>query len=161
MCKDDGSSEDDEMTTSQHWLNSIDRGGLHHVEDVTYMVFLAMEQNFRHHLKVSNVHEMNSNFKQKVIRELVKNDNIHFYWCMLALDLDAEKEVVLLRLVVEHWVAARGFSFAGAYMEIYKQYMKKSLQRSLKDHEPHSVITNTIVLCNNEYYCTCCSMMIT
>lgn len=130
MCKDDGSSEDSEPTTSQHWIASIDRGGLCHVKDVTYMVFLAMEENLRHHLKVSNVREMNSDFRDKVVMELVKNDDVNFYWCMLALDLDAEKESVLLKLLVEHWVTVRGFSFAGAYMEMYKQYTKRSLQRS-------------------------------
>ena len=60
MCQDDGSSEDNEMTTSKDWTNSIDRGGLCHVKDITYMVFLAMEENLRHHLKVK---EMNSDFR--------------------------------------------------------------------------------------------------
>ena len=129
MCKDD-SDEGNEMTSSQQWINSIDRGGLCHVKDVTYMVFVAMEENLRHHLKVSNVSEMNDDFREKVVTELVKNDDIMFYWCMLTLKLDAEKEGVLRRLVVEHWVTVRGFSFAGAYIEMYKQCTKKSLQRS-------------------------------
>ena len=132
MCKDkdDGNSEDPEPTASHHWIANIDRGGLCHVKDVTYMVFVTMEENLRHHLKVSNVTEMNSDFREKVVTELVKNDDVSFYWCMLALDLDAEKESVLLKLLVEHWVTVRGLSFAGAYMEMYKQHVKKSLQRS-------------------------------
>lgn len=73
---------------------------------------------------------MNDNFREKVVTELVKNDDIMFYWCMLTLKLDAEKEGVLRRLVVEHWVTVRGFSFAGAYIEMYKQCTKKNLQRS-------------------------------
>ena len=83
MCKDDAGNEDNEVTSSQQWTNSIDRGGLCHVKDVTYMVFVAIEENLRHHLKVSNTSEMNDDFREKVVTELVKNADINFYWCML------------------------------------------------------------------------------
>ena len=94
------------------------------------MVFVAMEENLQHHLKVSNTSEMNDDFREKVVTELVKNDDINFYWCVLTLKLDAEKDGVLRRLVVEHWVTVRRFSFAEAFIEMYKQCRKKSLQRS-------------------------------
>ena len=35
-----------------------------------------------------------------------------------------------MAMITELWVTVRGFSYAGAWMELYKQRVKKTLQRS-------------------------------
>ena len=61
---------------------------------------------------------------------LVNSEDVAFHISMAALDLEAEEETALAQLLTHHWIRIRGFSFAGAYMELYKQKSKKALQRS-------------------------------
>jgi len=68
--------------------------------------------------------------QDKLISCLVQIERVASYIRMANLDLEPEEEIVLVRLLVEHWIRIRGFSFAGAYMELYKQKSKKNLQRS-------------------------------
>ncbi len=129
MCGDSSSSEDEHKSaSSRDRITSVDRGGLCHVKDTTYMVFVAMEENLRHHFKISNVREMTDDFRKKVVKELLENEDIGFYRSMLALSLEPKGEAVLLKMLVEHGVTVRGFSFA--YVEVYKQHVKKNQQKS-------------------------------
>ena len=65
------------------------------------------------------------------VQEIRKeNTRGFFYWSMLSIDWEEEESSELLRYIVEHWVTVRGFSFAGAYLEKYKQEHKKSVQKS-------------------------------
>jgi len=45
-CEDEDNN-DQEATSSETWLNSIDRGGLWHISDTTFVVFQAMEEVVR------------------------------------------------------------------------------------------------------------------
>ena len=49
-------------------------------------------------------------------------------WSIVAADMVGDE---LIKLIVEEWVKIRGFSFAGSWLELYKQRnKKKTLQRS-------------------------------
>ena len=49
---------------------------------------------------------------------------------MLAVNWDNEEADALLPIIAEQWVTVRGFSFASAWMENFKQTNKKSIQKS-------------------------------
>lgn len=51
-------------------------------------------------------------------------------WSDLSINWGKEESNKLLRLIVEHWMTVRGFSFTSAFMERYKQKHKKTVQKS-------------------------------
>ena len=58
------------------------------------------------------------------------NDEIQFYWCLLAADWEEEGAQALLELVVNLWTTIQGHSFASAWVEKYKSVNKKMFQKS-------------------------------
>jgi len=128
MCGED--KETDHRDASTDWITSIDRGGLCHIKDTGYRVFHVMEEELRNHLRISNVRNLSDCCRDKLVSCLVQSERVASYIRMANLDLEPEEQVVLVRLLVEHWIRIRGFSFTGAYMELYKQKSKKNLQRS-------------------------------
>ena len=50
--------------------------------------------------------------------------------CMLTADVSDTDATVVLEMLVKLWIVIRGFSFTSAWLELYKQRKKKSLQRS-------------------------------
>ena len=65
--------ESDEDDESEEWVQSIDRGGLKHVTNMTYMASEAMEVEFRKHLIISNV--INTH---KIKTEIENNGDVQF-----------------------------------------------------------------------------------
>jgi len=57
--------EEDNIFHSADWVNAVDRGGLKHVNNATYHVFLAMELEIRRHLSVESAQKINAGFKLK------------------------------------------------------------------------------------------------
>ena len=52
MCLSQFEEMDDVVTDDlQDWINAIDHGGLIHIDNDTYELFLAMEKELRNHLK--------------------------------------------------------------------------------------------------------------
>ena len=60
----------------------------------------------------------------------MRDEEVKMNWSIVALDINVEIGKELLKMIVEEWIKIRGFSFAGAWLELYKQRSKKSLQRS-------------------------------
>ncbi len=46
---------DEERKTSAEWVNLVDRDGLWHITNATFMFFCAIEEVLRSHLKVSAI----------------------------------------------------------------------------------------------------------
>ena len=61
-----------------------------------------------------------------------RHDDVLFHWSILAMNWDNEEADALLPLIAEQWVTVRGFSFASAWMEKFKQTNKKSIQKNKK-----------------------------
>lgn len=118
----------DDETESEQWTNSIDRGGLKHVNSMAFMLFAQMELVLRRHLNSRQANE-HSDLRQATTK-ITSDDDVQFYWIMLAVEWEEEEAQELLRLIVQHWITLRGFSFASAIMEKYKQTHKKSIQKS-------------------------------
>jgi hypothetical protein len=110
---------------SEEWTNLLDRGGLTHVSDVIYMVFHAMEFSFKENFKIE------SNKTTKGISEkILASEDLLFYWSLVSVNWNEKESTELLRMIVEHWITIRGFSAASAFIEIYKQQNKKTVQKS-------------------------------
>ena len=119
---DDG---DEEHDSSCDWIQLIDRGGLTHVNNVTYDAFLSMELELRKHLR----REQPPNFRE--VAEIIKNnDDVQFSWSLVAADWEEEEAQALLSLIIDLWITIRGFSFASSWIEKYKTEHKKSTQKS-------------------------------
>ena len=123
---DDG--EESDIDESEDWIQLIDRGGLTNVNDVTYHLFVAMELEIRKHLQSQSPQDVR--FKDKMTDNILKNDDVLFYWSMLSADWSEGNAEVLIHIVIELWITIRGFSYASAWMEKYKASQKKTVQKS-------------------------------
>ena len=107
----------------------MDRGGLKHVSNRVYMLFLSMETELRKHLTPSCAHET-AGVKDVAIAAVKEDEDVLLQWSMLSGNWGEEEAGALLHHIVDHWIVIIGFSFTSAFMESYKQETKKSLQKS-------------------------------
>ena len=86
---------------STDWVNCIDRGGLQHVDDITFSLFAAMELEFqRHTTDISD----DETIKKKAMDGILENDDVQVYWECLSIEWDGEIARSLLKLITEHWI---------------------------------------------------------
>ena len=79
---------------SSEWINLIDQGGLVHVNDACYQLFLAIEHATRQELQVSKVGSMDDGFRTYLENMLSTDDDILFNWTMITGN-ETEREDVL------------------------------------------------------------------
>ena len=58
LCLAELNEEDENEDESEAWMNMIDRGGLKHVDNLTYTLFATMELVLRQHLNSRNVNDL-------------------------------------------------------------------------------------------------------
>ena len=117
-------------TPTTAWIMEVDRGGLWHVKEGTFMLFQAMEEEVREHFRMGKVSTIGAGYRATVVNKIIDNGDVEFYWCMLTTDLSSVDADTLLQMLVELWVTIRGFSFVSGWIELYKQEKKENLQRS-------------------------------
>ena len=117
-------------TPTTAWINEVDRGGLWHVKEGTFMLFQAMEEKVREHFRIGKVSTTGEGYRATVVKKIINNEDVAFYWCMLTTDLSGDDADLLLQMLVELWVTIRGFSFVSSWIELYKQEKEENLQRS-------------------------------
>ena len=125
-------STSDSQNTAEEWTNLVDRGGLFHVKETTFQLFVALEDEVRKYLgQLSSPHSLAQ--KAQFLKSLCRCDDVQFYWCISAADfevVDTDVHEHVLKMVVDLFLTIRGFSYASAWIENYKQVHKKSTQRS-------------------------------
>lgn len=121
---DDGDEIDD---SSQDWIHCIDRGGLTRVNNATFDVFVAIEHELRSRLYHESVPP---EFSDRMKKEITENEDVQFFWSMLSTEWEEESGDVLLEMIVNQYVKIRGFSYASAWLEEFKQINKKTTQKS-------------------------------
>ena len=114
--------------SSQEWVKAVDRGGLQHVSDEIFMLFVSMELQLRRQLSEQQLSE--ADIKRAAIAAIISDEEVLFYWSMVAYNWEDDVSDILLEMIVNNWVTVRGFSFTSAFMEKYKQETKLSLQKS-------------------------------
>ena len=82
----------------------MDRGGLYHVSDNTFQLFLTMELEIRQSFSTFNP----TATKETVLEKILKNDDVFDQWYDMSSSWGDESED-LLQMVAEHWITIRGF----------------------------------------------------
>ena len=116
-------NDDPKIDESKDWLEIVDRGGLCHVGNDTFEVFLALEKELR---KILASEQLDGAVKAK----LVESEAVQFIWYVISADWDEHISHHLLQSIITEWVKIRGFSLAGAWVEKYKSANKKTTQKS-------------------------------
>ena len=126
--------EDTEENTpydpSRDWIEITNRGGIISVTDEAFEVFCSIEGLVREHFRKDRAKEISGGMKAELCTKITSNEEVQSKWEVIARDMDDEVGRKLLAMITELWVTVRGFSYAGAWMELYKQRAKKTLQRS-------------------------------
>ena len=124
--------ESDKATISDanfsEWINLFDQGGLVHINDACYQLFLAIEHATQQERQISKVGSMNDGFQTYLENTLSTDDDILFNWTMITGN-ETEREDILLALI-KLWITTRCFSFAKAVMEKYRNDSKKTTTKS-------------------------------
>ena len=133
LCCDD--DDEDGENDAKEWEELIDRGGLCHVKDETYQLFHAMELLVHQHLTIQRASKLAPGSRPELEKEVLEDEEVLFAWSIASVELDDKTSTILLKMIVELWLTIRGFSFAGAFIEQYKNATKKGLQRSQALHK--------------------------
>lgn len=112
---------------SKDWMETVDRGGLKNVSNMTYMMFTSVELELRKYIMEQNQSAELQLTKAK--EEIITNDDVQFYWSMVSSTWQENVGTVLLDLMIDLWIQIRGHSTASSWLEQYKQD-KKSVQKS-------------------------------
>ena len=115
----------DALNTDEEWTLRVDRGGLWYVKNTTHLLFVAIEEEVRKHLK-----QLKSDSCQKstIVSSVVTNEEVEFYWLITQADFDVGDEdtyKILLQKIVELYLTVRGFSYASNLVEKFKQITSK------------------------------------
>ena len=113
------------MFQSEDRTYIIDHGGLIHVSDTTYMLFVAMEVEIRKNLSQLS---LLTNFKEMAITNILGSQE--FLQCRSEISINwGDESDDLKEMIVNQYVTGRGFSAAGAFIEKYKQKKQKIVQK--------------------------------
>lgn len=78
-------------TPTTTWINEVDRGGLWHVKEGTFMLFQAMKEEVKEHFRIGKVLTMDEGYRATVVKKIINNEDVTFYWCLLTTDLSSFK----------------------------------------------------------------------
>lgn len=120
--------EESLLSYTTEWSNKIDRGGLFDVSDLSFLLFRCLEVKFRQGYlpTLQRPATSSSTTKQDVITMILEDEEVQFYWSMLALDIDEEdKSTNLLKDIVNLWLNIRGFSAVHAIVEESKETKRR------------------------------------
>lgn len=84
----------------------------------------------RQHLTIQRAGKLTPGSRPELEKKVLEDEEVLFAWSIASVELDDRTSATLLRMIVELWLTIRGFSFAGAFIEQYKNATKKGLQRS-------------------------------
>ena len=110
-----------EEEVAAEWVRAVDGGGLWQIKLGTFFLFCAIAEELHSYLKFSRVKEISDGAKMEIVRAIISNDDVAFYWSMLCTGAGDEEKDELLSQIVDLRVTIRGFSFARSWMEMFKQ----------------------------------------
>ena len=95
---------------SSEWVNAVDYGGLTQVNNITFQLFLEVEDRFRSLLSAScNPTEC--------VEGLTANEDVQCVWSSTSVDWTKSCTETLLEMIVSEWVKIQEFSDTSTYME--------------------------------------------
>ena len=84
---------------SSEWISHVDRGGVVHVNDECFQLFLSMECAIRRHLENTKDRKGDEIFKN--MENILSCDDVLFDWLMITGDEEEHKE--LLTHITKQW----------------------------------------------------------
>jgi len=115
--------------TSDAWVNIANRGGLVHVHNSVHKFFVSVERVIQSFFSIRKASKLPANIKGSILDGILNDEKVCSSWSAIGTELNPEDCNMLLKMVANLFVTICSFSFAGAYIELYKQSTKKSLQR--------------------------------
>ena len=94
------------------------------INNITFELFLAMEYELRSHIGAQNI------YKEAASHIKTSEDVLFFLWDIISTNWEEKVISLLLNLMVQLWIKIRGFSYASAWVEMYKVTHKKTTQKS-------------------------------
>jgi len=74
-------------------------------------------------------HSLDCSSKESLLNAIMQEEDVQFQWCMMTTTIQDASASTLLRMLCEHYVTIRGYSFAGSCVELYKKSSKRALQK--------------------------------
>lgn len=115
--------------TSEEWTDAVDRGGLHHINDSTFLCFYLMELVIRQQLLTLNLSHLNDSTQSQIMSAMVSNEILQSLW-KSTITIEDENSATLFKMISELYLTIRGFAFAKSCLELYKRREKRQLGKS-------------------------------
>ena len=93
------SGDGDTELSSANWVNSINRGGLIRVNDMTFERFLSTGLQLRSHLKINTTH-----LGDEVVVQITESEDVLFLWSIISASWDVNHcSTALLKKIAKMW----------------------------------------------------------
>ena len=92
--------EDESEDDLQNLIQSIDRGGLCHVNNDVYGLFLALEKELRKRISLNKLSDMTPELR----KELKESESVQFMWYLISADWDDDSSSQMLDSIIAEWV---------------------------------------------------------
>ena len=118
----------DEDEGTEEWISHTDRGGLWHVNNNLYSLFVSMEHEAKQAFKLTSTIPK-ENIKKKLKQKIHENGDVQFKWSLLSSEMESHVADVITGKIIDTYVTIRGFAFASDCIEMFKQHQKINLQK--------------------------------
>ncbi|XP_070560807.1 uncharacterized protein [Ptychodera flava] len=132
---------DDKVPETKAWISKQDRGGLFHVTDVAFSLFVEIESVCKRHLTITKIGRASQNkvIHKPIIDEIHSSRQINSLWASVTRNTDNDDlSCQLFSMIVNLYVQVRCFSFSRSVVELHKTtnslHVKgsKGLRKTLK-----------------------------
>ena len=81
LCIMEMSGDEEGDGGTETWTNLVDRGGLWHMNDQTYRLFVAMEYSICQRLTMATASKQEEGARSHLIEAIMACDDVKFQWC--------------------------------------------------------------------------------
>ncbi len=96
-----GKIESEDLDESKQWTQSIDRGGLITIDDTLFQFLVSVELEIKNHFNIGNATSQES-LKDIAFQAVLANEDVLFFWDMVAVNWDIAESQELLKIIIEH-----------------------------------------------------------
>ena len=90
VCLMDLCDEVKDVSSSADWVRAVDRGGLVHVSETTYLLFERMELIIHSIYNTDTVWTMMEGVKKQLHDTIITDEDIAFHWSILTIEVEKE-----------------------------------------------------------------------
>ena len=124
-------SDGDVLDYTKEWMEKVNRGGLFPPNNVTFQMFVGIEQATRLRVRCHHYIDRHDKDLEDIIESTAMNADVQWHWMLISQSVEsAEESDWLLGEIIKLYVTVRGFSIAANWMELYKKESKKSTKKT-------------------------------